>query len=58
MQEGVGSLSWAVEKVALTVRPGDQECEIAGRIVPEPGRGRIGPTGLEAAAAWHSSLRL
>ncbi|MFA5027142.1 MAG: aminopeptidase P family N-terminal domain-containing protein, partial [Candidatus Methylomirabilota bacterium] len=34
-------LSRAVEKVALTVRPGDQECEIAGRIGPELWKYRI-----------------
>jgi len=56
-QEGLGSLSRAAEKVALTVRPGDLEGEIAGRIGPESGRDRMGPTGLEAGAAWHGSLR-
>jgi Xaa-Pro aminopeptidase len=48
-------LSRAVEKVALTVRPGDSECEIAGRIGPELWRDRIDPTGLQVAAderAW------
>jgi Xaa-Pro aminopeptidase len=43
-------LSRAVEKVALTVRPGDAECEIAGRVGPELWRDRIDPTGLQVAA--------
>lgn len=42
-------LSRAVEKVALTVRPGDAECEIAGRIGPELWPHRIDPTGIQVA---------
>lgn len=49
-------LSRAVEKVALTVRPGDAECEIAGRIGPELWRDRIDPTGLQVAADERASL--
>jgi len=43
-------LSRAVEKVALGVRPGDAECEIAGRIAPELWKDRIDPTGFQVAA--------
>ncbi|MFB3816303.1 MAG: M24 family metallopeptidase [Candidatus Methylomirabilales bacterium] len=48
-------LSRAVEKVALTVRPGDAECEIAGRIGPELWPHRIDPTGLQVAADERAS---
>jgi len=43
-------LSRAVEKVALSVRPGDAECEIAGRVGPELWKDRIDPFGLQVAA--------
>ena len=43
-------LSRTVEKVALGVRPGDAECEIAGRIAPELWKDRIDPTGFQVAA--------
>jgi Xaa-Pro aminopeptidase len=49
-------LSRAVEKVALTVRPGDAECEIAGRIGPELWPHRVDPTGLQVAADERASL--
>jgi Xaa-Pro aminopeptidase len=50
------ALSRAVEKVALGVRPGDAECEIAGRIGPELWPHRIDPTGLQVAADERASL--
>ena len=43
-------LSRAVEKVALAVRPGDAECEIAGRVGAELWKDRIDPTGFQSAA--------
>ncbi len=49
-------LSRVTEKVALTVRPGDMECEIAGRVGPELWRDRIDPTGLQVAADERVSL--
>jgi len=49
-------LSRAVEKIALTVRPGDAECEIAGRIGPELWKDRIDPTGFQVAADERVSL--
>jgi Xaa-Pro aminopeptidase len=49
-------LSRATERVALTVRPGDTECEIAGRVGPELWRDRIDPTGLQVAADERVSL--
>ncbi len=49
-------LSRAVEKMALGVRPGDAECEIAGRIGAELWRDRIDPTGFQVAADERVSL--
>jgi len=49
-------LSRAVERVALGIRPGDAECEIAGRIGPELWPDRIDPTGLQVAADERASL--
>lgn len=49
-------LSRAVEKVALGVRPGDAECEIAGRIGAELWKDRIDPTGFQVAADERVSL--
>jgi len=49
-------LSRAVEKIALGVRPGDAECEIAGRIGVELWRDRIDPTGFQVAADERVSL--
>ncbi len=43
-------LSQAVEKVMLRIKPGDTECEIAGRIGAELWKGRIDPTGFMVAA--------
>ena len=43
-------LSLAIEKVALGVRPGDSECEIAGRLSAELWKHRIDPTGFQVAA--------
>lgn len=43
-------LSAAIEKVALGVKPGDLECEIAGRIGTELWKDRIDPTGIMVAA--------
>jgi Xaa-Pro aminopeptidase len=43
-------LSLAIEKVALGVRPGDIECEIAGRLASELWKCRIDPTGFQVAA--------
>jgi Xaa-Pro aminopeptidase len=43
-------LSAAIEKVALGVKPGDRECEIAGRIGTELWKDRIDPTGIMVAA--------
>jgi Xaa-Pro aminopeptidase len=43
-------LSLAIEKVAVGVRPGDSECEIAGRLAAELWKHRIDPTGFQVAA--------
>lgn len=43
-------LSESVEKVMLSIRPGDKECEIAGRIGAELWKYRIDPTGFMVAA--------
>ncbi len=43
-------LSKAIEKVMLGIKPGDTECEIAGRIGVELWKDRIDPTGLMVAA--------
>ena len=43
-------LSRAIEKIALGVRPGDAECEIAGRLAAELWKDRIDPTGFQVAA--------
>lgn len=43
-------LSAAMEKVALGIRPGDRECEIAGRIGAELWKDRIDPSGFQVAA--------
>ena len=43
-------LSAALEKVMLGIRPGDQECEIAGRFGLELWKDRIDPTGIMVAA--------
>ncbi len=45
-----GKLSAAMEKVALGVRPGDTECEIAGRIGVDLWKDRIDPTAILVAA--------
>lgn len=43
-------LSESLEKVMLGIRPGDKECEIAGRIGAELWKYRIDPTGFMVAA--------
>lgn len=43
-------LSQAIEKVALGIRPGDTECEIAGRIGVDLWKDRIDPTAILVAA--------
>ncbi len=43
-------LSRAIEKTALGVRPGDAECEVAGRLAAELWKDRIDPTGFQVAA--------
>ena len=43
-------LSRAIEKTAIGVRPGDAECEIAGRLAAELWKDRIDPTGFQVAA--------
>ena len=43
-------LSRAIEKIAIGVRPGDAECEIAGRLAAELWKDRIDPTGFQVAA--------
>lgn len=43
-------LSSALEKVMLGIRPGDKECEIAGRLGAELWKDRIDPTGIMVAA--------
>lgn len=43
-------LSAAIEKVMLGIRPGDKECEIAGRIGGQLWKDRIDPTGIMVAA--------
>ena len=43
-------LSEALEKVMLGIRPGDLECEIAGRVGVELWKDRIDPTGFQVAA--------
>lgn len=43
-------LSAAIEKTALGIRPGDKECEIAGRLGAELWKDRIDPTGIMVAA--------
>ena len=43
-------LSSALEKVMLGIRPGDKECEIAGRFGAELWKDRIDPTGIMVAA--------
>lgn len=43
-------LSIAVEKTLLGVKPGDSECEIAGRVGRELWKDRIDPTGFMVAA--------
>lgn len=43
-------LSAAAEKVMLSVRPGDRECEIAGRVGPELWQHMIDPTAIMVAA--------
>ena len=43
-------LSIALEKVMLGIRPGDKECEIAGRFGVELWKDRIDPTGILIAA--------
>ena len=43
-------LSRAIEKTAIGVRPGDAECEIAGRLSAELWKDRIDPTGFQVAA--------
>lgn len=43
-------LSDALEQVMLGIRPGDKECEIAGRVGVELWKDRIDPTGILIAA--------
>jgi len=43
-------LSRAIEKTTLGIRPGDAECEIAGRLTAELWKDRIDPTGFQVAA--------
>jgi len=43
-------LSIAIEKVMLGIRPGDKECEIAGRLGVDLWKDRIDPTGILVAA--------
>jgi Xaa-Pro dipeptidase len=43
-------LSAAIEKTMLGIRPGDRECEIAGRVGAELWKDRIDPTGVMVAA--------
>ena len=43
-------LSNVMEQVMLGIRPGDKECEIAGRIGVELWKDRIDPTGILIAA--------
>ncbi|RPJ04330.1 MAG: M24 family metallopeptidase [Deltaproteobacteria bacterium] len=43
-------LSEGLEKVMLGIRPGDSECEIAGRVGAELWTYRIDPTGFQVAA--------
>ena len=49
-------LSAALEKVMLGIRPGDRECEIAGRFGLELWKDRIDPTGIMVAADERVSL--
>ena len=49
-------LSRAIEKIALGVRPGDSECEIAGRLAAELWKDRIDPTAFQVAADDRVSL--
>ncbi len=43
-------LSQAIEKTAIGIRPGDAECEVAGRLAQELWKDRIDPTGFQVAA--------
>jgi Xaa-Pro aminopeptidase len=43
-------LSRAIEKTAIGIRPGDAECEVAGRLSAELWKDRIDPTGFQVAA--------
>ncbi len=43
-------LSAAVEKMMLGIRPGDRECEIAGRVGPDLWKDLIDPTAIMVAA--------
>jgi len=43
-------LSHSLEKVMLGIKPGDLECEIAGRVGAELWKDRIDPTGFQVAA--------
>ena len=43
-------LSHSLEKVMSGIRPGDSECEIAGRVGAELWKDRIDPTGFQVAA--------
>lgn len=49
-------LSIALEKVMLGIRPGDKECEIAGRFGAELWKDRIDPTGVLVAADERAAL--
>jgi len=49
-------LSRAIEKIAIGIRPGDAECEIAGRLAAELWKDRIDPTGFQVAADERVSL--
>jgi multiple sugar transport system permease protein len=52
----IEKLSAAAEKVMLSIRPGDRECEIAGRVGPELWRHMIDPTAIMVAADERISL--
>ncbi len=45
-----GKLSTVIEKVMLGIRPGDRECEIAGRVAPDLWKDLIDPTAIMVAA--------
>lgn len=49
-------LSTAIEKVLATIKPGDTEAEITGRLAEEVWQDRIDPTGYMAAADHRARL--